>query len=891
MGWLISGLMDILISLAGDLISFFLSIFADFSIDIGYNPDAPMNGLFSPTYYRNATGLLDRVFPIAQNFFSIFMVIGYVLVGVIMLFKLMQAMLGPVSSNAESPAKIVANTVLASIGVTYSYTLFILMERVANSIYGLFKEQFAIITEYGMPNVIDYIVSPDRLFKNQSLLGLSELGLTLVMLFVFVTMIIQFAKLILEAYERYVILGLLFYTCPLAFATLSSESTKKIFGNWTQMVVSQFLIMMMNLFFIGGFYASFIYVFSPVDPTFLNALTSSLGINARTYVFADGADFIAKMFLLIGWLVVGQKVDEHLRSLGLSASQSGHGLGAALMGGAVTTKQILQSASKLVSSASRTAEKVNKGRETAARNDAETARNQRKAENFSKPLADKGKLQQGQTGAGYRENGIARKNGSITKDGAYGVMNAPKEADGRTGITFGTKDTKETMEQLGINPKDKYSGLLPNSLETTDGLITAKDSEGKITRQLGDQDRYKVPGNAAELQHQTPHGTVIEPAMQHDINEGSTAMMAKLMNTSGLRNEDGIAWQAGRNDAGELDGTAIGYKSDEDGKIIKDENGYSIPMYQAKLDQVADFDDSLGAYAQMKNSDNQLVDQKGLALGNTGMTYSVQDISNPENGQHVHETGFDNIKPAAQSPLLEAKNKAESDESVMSHDKNAVSKLMQNEAALADLNMTPSRAEDGYTKFGRVINDIAGSKSSEGARSYNSSGGASDEPTTEHGSEPSRTTHGTAPISPQRAERTSAAPENSTFSASTIETSSQMPANAGSAQSTGSDTAGPSFYNTFGQNERKVETTTVNSTSKESRISETVATHSSEQTMHGSTNLRTRDPESDNPKMAGSRSSQADSQSRSQEDPSLKTRKNESPYNRLRSKAKGRRKK
>ena len=56
----------------------------------------------------------------------------------------------------------------------------------------------------------------------------------------------NYIKLLFEAAERYILLGVLIFTAPLAFATGASESTSNIFSSWCRMLGGQLVLLIMN---------------------------------------------------------------------------------------------------------------------------------------------------------------------------------------------------------------------------------------------------------------------------------------------------------------------------------------------------------------------------------------------------------------------------------------------------------------------------------------------------------------------------------------------------------------------------------------------------------------------------------------------------------------------
>lgn len=56
----------------------------------------------------------------------------------------------------------------------------------------------------------------------------------------------NYLKLLFEAAERYILLGVIVYTAPVAFAMGASQSTSNIFKSWCRMFGGQIFLLIMN---------------------------------------------------------------------------------------------------------------------------------------------------------------------------------------------------------------------------------------------------------------------------------------------------------------------------------------------------------------------------------------------------------------------------------------------------------------------------------------------------------------------------------------------------------------------------------------------------------------------------------------------------------------------
>ena len=71
-------------------------------------------------------------------------------------------------------------------------------------------------------------------------------AVTLIVLIIVVLLAWNYLKLLFEAAERYILLGVLVYTAPVAFSMGSSQSTANIFDAWCRMLGGQVFLLLMN---------------------------------------------------------------------------------------------------------------------------------------------------------------------------------------------------------------------------------------------------------------------------------------------------------------------------------------------------------------------------------------------------------------------------------------------------------------------------------------------------------------------------------------------------------------------------------------------------------------------------------------------------------------------
>ena len=363
MGWFIEAIANVCLELLGDLMAWTTNLITGLSLDIGMETTVTADGRYIPKVpdpgtLINPVGihgyLLEKTFPQAASFTPLFMALGFAIIGFMFLCKMAIVFGGPFVKS-ESGGTIVARTGLAIIGTSYSYTIFVMFEGLFNGIYSRFMSKYVALTT----GVDNYALSPDSdagsaatewVSRKDGGTGASYaspsdafnmfgkdliedyqwgqgLALSIIAIALFAILLISFMKLVLEIYERYVIIGVMFYTAPLAFSTLVSKQNN-IFTSWVQMVVSEFVVMCSNLFFTG---------------VFISAWHNKLTTDSHA-LFQDPKDFVTYMFLMISWLIIGQQFDQHLKGLGLSTAQTGRGLGGAVAAGLGTAAVVMSNA-------------------------------------------------------------------------------------------------------------------------------------------------------------------------------------------------------------------------------------------------------------------------------------------------------------------------------------------------------------------------------------------------------------------------------------------------------------------------------------------------------------------------------------------------------------------
>ena len=177
-----------------------------------------------------------RYFPPAETMYSGFLALG---IGIILLNWVWQLFknfgLGA-GIEAEDPLKLSIRSVI-----------FILLAFFSNEIVSM------ILTIGGTPyNWIMDSELPALSFADFNSVMLVIIGVcangavALITLILVIILAWNYLKLLLEAAERYVLLGVLVYTAPVAFSMGASQTTSNIWKSWCRMLGGQIFLLLMN---------------------------------------------------------------------------------------------------------------------------------------------------------------------------------------------------------------------------------------------------------------------------------------------------------------------------------------------------------------------------------------------------------------------------------------------------------------------------------------------------------------------------------------------------------------------------------------------------------------------------------------------------------------------
>lgn len=266
-----------------------------------------VSGLFLQALGTDMTAM-EEYFPFVTKAFTVLQYTAWTVLFLITIWQLFRAFGGPIT-EAENPWVLLVRSALFALLIGYARPIFSLVLTIARAPYtalmeiGMTAEDFTFAgIEQALLNGLVTVVSV-----------VSVVGL-LLMIILQIALGWNYFKLLLETVERYIVVGVLCYTSPLAFSVGASKTTAPVFRSWCRMVGSQLLLLVMNVWFLRGFNSS---------------MGQFIG-NGGALSTGHGSVFLW-LFCALAFLKTAQRVDSYLAAMGLNVAQTGSSMGMEVM--------------------------------------------------------------------------------------------------------------------------------------------------------------------------------------------------------------------------------------------------------------------------------------------------------------------------------------------------------------------------------------------------------------------------------------------------------------------------------------------------------------------------------------------------------------------------------
>ena len=251
---------------------------------------------------------MEEYFPFVPRAFEVMQYTAWAILFLIVVWQLFRAFGGPIT-EAENPWQLVARSAIFALLIGYAKPIFMLTLDIARAPYTALMDVSMTAEDFTFAGV-------EQVLTNGLVTIVSTVTIVgpILILILLIALGWHYFKLLLEAVERYVVVGVLCYTSPLAFCMGGSKATNQVFKSWCRMVGSQLLLLVMNVWFIRGFNSS---------------VGQYIG-NGGALSSGQGSVFLW-LFCALAFLKTAQKFDSYMAAMGLNVAQTGSSMGMELL--------------------------------------------------------------------------------------------------------------------------------------------------------------------------------------------------------------------------------------------------------------------------------------------------------------------------------------------------------------------------------------------------------------------------------------------------------------------------------------------------------------------------------------------------------------------------------
>lgn len=266
-----------------------------------------VSGIFLGALGADMTAM-EEYFPFITAAFDIMQYTAWAVLFLITVWQLFRVFGGPIT-EAENPWQLVARSAIFALLIGYAKPIFMITLDIARAPYTALMDLTMTAEDFTFAGV-------EQVLTNGLVTLVSTITIVapILVLILLIALGWNYFKLLLEAVGRYIVVGVLCYTSPLAFAMGGSKATNQVFKSWCRMVGSQLLLLVLNVWFLRGFNSS---------------VGQYIG-NGGALSSGQGSIFLW-LFCALAFLKTAQKFDSYLAAMGLNVAQTGSSMGMELL--------------------------------------------------------------------------------------------------------------------------------------------------------------------------------------------------------------------------------------------------------------------------------------------------------------------------------------------------------------------------------------------------------------------------------------------------------------------------------------------------------------------------------------------------------------------------------
>ncbi|MFQ9909288.1 MAG: hypothetical protein ACLRWC_06775 [Acutalibacter sp.] len=411
--WIFEGIVTWVSSIASELMDAVSRVFLD---ALGTDMDA-----------------MEGYFPFVTKAFEVMQYMAWAVLFLITVWQLFRVFGGPIT-EAENPWQLLLRSALFALLVGAARPIFTMALDIARAPYTALMEVSMEAEDFTFAGI-------EEALKN----GLTTIVSTVTVVGPILILILLIAlgwnyfKLLLECVERYIVVGVLCYTSPLAFAMGGSKATNQVFKSWCRMVGSQLLLLVLNVWF-------------------LRAFDSSVGqfIGNGGALASGGGSVFLWLFCALAFLKTAQKFDSYLAAMGLNVAQTGSSMAMEMVMAARVLSGLgggAKSAGSVFRTAGSAANSTATGAGAAASSFSAGFASKFKGNSYVRDAVVEGGSRMGLGGSvgfvGRAFGGIAARNGAVlTGESISSVASRPEAVSGAIAGDIADRSLQNFMPQL-----------------------------------------------------------------------------------------------------------------------------------------------------------------------------------------------------------------------------------------------------------------------------------------------------------------------------------------------------------------------------------------------------------------------------------------------------------
>lgn len=437
------------------------------------------------------------VFPLLITGYRMFQAIGIGLIIGIAIYQLLRFLGGQLVDYNDTPARILVRAFIAGMMLWFGGYIINMVVDLAALPYRAFLDNNLDPVNFKLIDFDNWSVAD--LFIDASAAITLKSGTVIVLYILVMTVILyNLLKLMLEVLQRYLMVGILAYTAPLAFSTLTSKSTSQIFRSYINVFLGQCALM-------------------GITAWMLRLCISGFGFSEEE----SGAAF--RILLTLAMCKIAQRADTFMQSLGVGTVTTTAGLLDDIVVGA---KALSSNRNKAYTSG--TGEKVNNQAVLGARAREEAQGRGGFFSNMNHPLRHpiRSAIAAGVgTGQSLHNGAYSQDEMNRAKDAKKNIGPLAKHAGKLTGIPSAIKNAYNSEELSGVQSGAKYlakNAKVPGVAQVAQGVAAVSGLVNGVVQNAKD--------TAAATQERIANsGAALTPKAQNAQEAGPNSAAANIV--------------------------------------------------------------------------------------------------------------------------------------------------------------------------------------------------------------------------------------------------------------------------------------------------------------------------------------------------------------------------